>query len=124
MLDYHVIMDLLPVVATLFFQRRLAAPSSSTSGDATEKVENIHLSAVQSAILLGVGLQRKSVEDVEVSSSSPFTQLLSYISQGRAVPARFANPRPSREGDAQDHETFGRYPEGGYCQGSGTSIRS
>jgi len=60
MLDYHVIADLLPVVAGQVFERRLV----NTDG------ENLHLSAVQSAILMGVGLQRKSVEDVEVSTRS------------------------------------------------------
>lgn len=54
-LDYHVILDLMPVIANLFFQRRL------------DGKEAIHLSAVQSAILLGMGLQRKNVEDVEVT---------------------------------------------------------
>ena len=53
MLDYHVVMDLLPTVAGLYFQKRLG--------------EEVRLSAVQSSILLGVGLQRKSIEEVEVS---------------------------------------------------------
>ena len=52
-LDYHVILDLLPTIATLYFDRRL--------GD-------VRLHAVQSGILLALGLQRKSIEDVEVGS--------------------------------------------------------
>lgn len=52
MLDYHVILDLMPTVAGLYFQKRLG--------------EEVRLTAVQSAILLAVGLQRKSVEEVEV----------------------------------------------------------
>lgn len=55
MLDYHVILDLMPIVAGLYFLRRLG--------------EDVKLTAVQSAILLAVGLQRKSVEDVEVRHS-------------------------------------------------------
>lgn len=55
MLDYHVILDLMPIVAGLYFLRRLG--------------EEVKLTAVQSAILLAVGLQRKSVEDVEVRHS-------------------------------------------------------
>jgi N-acetyltransferase 10 len=51
-LDYHVVLDLLPTVATLYFDRRLGS--------------DVRLSAVQSAILLGLGLQRKSIEEVEV----------------------------------------------------------
>ena len=42
MLDYHVILDLVPTIATLFFERRLIG---------TGEDENVHLSAVQSAIL-------------------------------------------------------------------------
>lgn len=56
MLDYHVIADLLPLVAGLVFERRLLSSDGAP----------VHLSAVQNAILMGVGLQRKSVEDVEV----------------------------------------------------------
>ena len=52
MLDYHVIMDLLPTVAMLYFERRLGP--------------DMRLSAVQSSILLSLGLQRKNIEDVEV----------------------------------------------------------
>ena len=54
MLDYHVIMDLLPTIASLFFEKRLG--------------DDVHLSAVQSSILLALGAQRKSIEEVEVSS--------------------------------------------------------
>lgn len=56
MLDYHVIMDLLPTIASLFFEKRLG--------------DNVHLSAVQSSILLALGAQRKSIEEVEVSARS------------------------------------------------------
>ena len=51
-LDYHVILDLLPTVASLYFEKRLG--------------EDVHLSAVQSSILLALGSQRKSIEEVEV----------------------------------------------------------
>jgi tRNA(Met) C34 N-acetyltransferase TmcA len=53
-LDYHVILDLLPTVAMLYFEERFG--------------EGVRLSAIQSSILLGMGLQRKSVEEVEVRS--------------------------------------------------------
>jgi N-acetyltransferase 10 len=52
LLDYHVILDLLPTVATLYFEKRLG--------------EEVRLSAIQSSLLLGMGLQRKSIEVVEV----------------------------------------------------------
>jgi N-acetyltransferase 10 len=53
MLDYHVVLDLLPTIASLFFEKRLG--------------DEVRLSAVQSSILLALGLQRKSIEEVEVS---------------------------------------------------------
>ena len=59
MLDYHVVLDLLPIIASLFFEKRLG--------------DEVRLSAVQSSILLALGLQRKTVEEVEVSNT---TQLL------------------------------------------------
>lgn len=52
MLDYHVILDLLPTAASLYFEKRLG--------------DEVHLSAVQSSILLALGLQRKTIEEVEV----------------------------------------------------------
>jgi len=52
MLDYHVVLDMLPTIASLYFEKRLG--------------QEIKLSAVQSSVLLAVGLQRKTVEEVEV----------------------------------------------------------
>lgn len=56
MLDYHVILDLLPTLSALYFSQRFP--------------EDIKLSGVQSSILLALGLQRKPVEDIEVSLQS------------------------------------------------------
>ncbi len=57
MLDYHVILDLMPTTAGLYFQKRLGG--------------EVRLTAVQSAILLAVGLQRKTIEEVEVRGVAP-----------------------------------------------------
>lgn len=54
MLDYHVILDLLPTLSALYFSQRFP--------------EDVKLSGVQSSILLALGLQRKPVEDIEVCS--------------------------------------------------------
>ena len=62
MLDYHVILDLMPTVATLYFQKRLGSSRVSDDGKGV-----LRLTAVQSSILLALGLQRKSFEDLEVS---------------------------------------------------------
>lgn len=64
-LDYHVILDLVPSLAHLFFEKRLG-PS-------------VHLSAVQSAILLAVGLQRKQIEEVEGELGVPVSQVLALF---------------------------------------------
>ena len=81
MLDYHVILDLLPNVATLYFERRLG--------------QELRLSAVQSSILLALGNQRKAIEDIEVcvfiyilkfpSNWSSQNELQVPVSQGLAL---------------------------------------
>lgn len=65
MLDYHVILDLLPSVASLYFQERLG--------------EDDKLSVVQSSILLALGLQRKTVEEVEKELHLPVSQILAMF---------------------------------------------
>jgi N-acetyltransferase 10 len=62
MLDYHAILDLVPTISTLFFEKRL-------HGSGEEK--DVSLSPVQSAILLGLGLQRKEIEEIEASHFIP-----------------------------------------------------
>ncbi|KAI0315366.1 tRNA binding domain-containing protein [Amylostereum chailletii] len=64
-LDYHVILDLLPTVAALYFEHR---PGDETC-----------LSAIQSSILLGMELQRKSMEEVESELQLPVSQALALF---------------------------------------------
>jgi N-acetyltransferase 10 len=66
MVDYHLIMDLIPTLATLFFQHRF--PESN-------------LSYVQAAVLLGVGLQRKTVDEVSTELNTPTHQLLALFNK-------------------------------------------
>ena len=73
MLDYHVILDLVPTIASLYFTHRL---SSSSSAPASPPVK---LSGVQSAILLAIGLQRKSLDDVEKELGLSASQLLAMF---------------------------------------------
>lgn len=65
MLDYHVILDMIPQIALLQFTGRLA-PAISVTG-------------VQSALLLAIGLQRKVLEDVEKELGLPASQLLAMF---------------------------------------------
>lgn len=66
MLDYHVILDLLPNLAALYFEGRF---------EATE----LRLSGLQSSILLALGLQRKSIEAVEAELNLPVSQALALF---------------------------------------------
>ncbi|OCF39330.1 N-acetyltransferase 10 [Kwoniella heveanensis CBS 569] len=64
MLDYHVVLDLVPTIANLFFAKKL--------GECT-------LAAAQQAILLALGLQRKSVEALETELGLTPTQTLALF---------------------------------------------
>lgn len=66
MLDYHVILDLLPSLATLYFQGRFSTYDCKLTG-------------VQSSILLALGLQRKEIEDVEKELKLPVAQSLALF---------------------------------------------
>jgi N-acetyltransferase 10 len=97
MLDYHVILDLLPAVAALYFEKRLG--------------EDVRVSAVQSAILLALGMQRKTIEDVEVRVPAPAScarELTPWA--GRAAAPRRAGARALHEGHAQDQQAPHGHP--------------
>ncbi|XP_030056626.1 RNA cytidine acetyltransferase [Microcaecilia unicolor] len=66
MVDYHLIMDLIPAVSKLFFLQQL---------------EPISLSAAQSALLLGIGLQHKSLEQLEKEIELPTSQLMGLFNR-------------------------------------------
>ncbi|KAG8728752.1 hypothetical protein FRC12_021522, partial [Ceratobasidium sp. 428] len=65
LIDYHVILDLLPTLATLYFTRRLGP--------------EVKLNAIQSSIMLSLGLQRKTVEEVESELDIPVNQALALF---------------------------------------------
>ncbi|MCJ1436134.1 killer toxin resistant protein [Xylographa pallens] len=76
MLDYHVILDMIPTIAILYFSGRLKTA--------------IKLSGVQSAILLAIGLQRKILEDVEKELGLHASQLLAmFVKVVRKVSSHF-----------------------------------
>ena len=76
MLDYHVILDMIPTIAILHFSSRLKPA--------------IKLSGVQSAILVAIGLQRKELEDVEKELGLHASQLLAmFVKVVRKVSAYF-----------------------------------
>lgn len=64
MVDYHLVLDLVPALALLFFGKRLP---------------DLGLSAAQQAILLAMGLQRKSLETLENELGAPAHQILALF---------------------------------------------
>ncbi|XP_078405701.1 RNA cytidine acetyltransferase [Cetorhinus maximus] len=66
MVDYHLIMDMMPTISQLYFLNQL--------GD-------ISLSVAQSAMLLGIGLQHKSVDQLEKEIDLPSSQLMGLFNR-------------------------------------------
>lgn len=62
LVDYHLIVDLLPAVARLYFQRKF--------------MDEVSLSLAQSSILLSIGLQHKTVDQISKELDLPASQVL------------------------------------------------
>jgi N-acetyltransferase 10 len=67
LVDYHLVIDLVPEMARLYFVNKLGA--------------DLSLSLVQAAILAGIGLQRKSIEELEKELQLPPNQLLAMFNK-------------------------------------------
>jgi N-acetyltransferase 10 len=67
LLDYHVILDLVPAISRLYYLNML---------------QGVDLSAVQGAIFVGLGLQKKSVDDLEGDLKLAVSQLLALFAKG------------------------------------------
>ena len=67
LVDYHLVIDLVPEIARLYFINKLG--------------EDFSLSLVQAAILIAMGLQRKSVEDLEKELQLPPNQVLALFNK-------------------------------------------
>lgn len=65
MVDYHLIVDLLPAIGRLYFLGQL----------------DVHFSAVQSGMLLAMALQHKTVDDLEKELDLPASQLLGLFNR-------------------------------------------
>jgi N-acetyltransferase 10 len=78
MLDYHVILDLIPTLANLYFTGRIKG--------------SIKLTGVQQCILLSIGLQRKDMDAVSQELSLPSSQLLAmFIKILRKITTHFSS---------------------------------
>lgn len=67
MIEHHVIMDLVPLLSTLYFSRKLGSECT--------------LSAAQQAILLALGLQRKPIEALEGELGLTPSQVLALFAK-------------------------------------------
>ena len=67
LVDYHLVIDLVPEIAKLYFTNKLG--------------DDFSLSLVQAAILIGMGLQHKSIEDLEKELQLPPNQLLAMFNK-------------------------------------------
>lgn len=77
MLDYHVILDLLPTIAQLYFTGKLK--------------QGVSLSGIQKGIVMAIGLQRKDFEGASQDLTVPAPQLMAmFIKVLRKVTAHFA----------------------------------
>ena len=76
MLDYHLVLDMIPQIASFYFLGRLSPVVS--------------LTGVQSSILLALGLQRKVLEDIEKELNLPVSQLLAmFVKTARKISSFF-----------------------------------
>ncbi|TKA28205.1 RNA cytidine acetyltransferase [Salinomyces thailandicus] len=104
MLDYHVILDLMPSVAQLYFSGRM------------RNENGIRLSGVQQALLCAIGLQRKVLEDLEKELGLATSQLLAmFVKVMRKVSMHFrqlqegaiAKTMPEAERKPASHDANG-----------------
>lgn len=65
LVDYHLILDLVPALAKLFYSNRLP----------------MQLTVVQMALLSGIGLQYKTIEQLESELNLPQSQLLALFNK-------------------------------------------
>ncbi|PWY87006.1 putative nucleolar ATPase Kre33 [Aspergillus heteromorphus CBS 117.55] len=78
LLDYHVILDMVPTIAEYYFSGRLNG--------------KVSLSGVQQSILLAIGLQHKNLDALEKELSLPSSQLLAmFLKIVRKMSTHFRN---------------------------------
>ncbi|KAG1944690.1 RNA cytidine acetyltransferase [Pimephales promelas] len=86
MVDYHLIMDMIPIIARMYFLKQLG---------------NIGLSVAQSALLLGIGLQHKSVDELEKAIDLPASQLMGLFNRVIRKVVQFFNTLQEKAVEAE-----------------------
>ncbi|KAK9326295.1 GNAT acetyltransferase 2-domain-containing protein [Lipomyces orientalis] len=100
LLDYHVIVDLLPPIAQLYFQNKLRTIISEGTEFQDREEEEVKLSAIQSTILLGIGLQKKDVTALEKELNLPSNQVLAMFAKSVRKISSFVRSILEREVEA------------------------
>ncbi|RLV95460.1 RNA cytidine acetyltransferase [Spathaspora sp. JA1] len=67
LLDYHVIVDMLPLIAQIYFSKK--------AGD------EVNLSSLQAAILLAIGLQHKDLDQISQELGLPVSQIMAMFAK-------------------------------------------
>jgi len=82
MVDHHLVADLVPTLARLFFLGHLNGPpgggkpgANKPGGGGGVAEEGLSLSMVQKALLLGMGLQSRDVDRVAAELTLPTSQV-------------------------------------------------
>ena len=100
MLDYHVILDMIPTIANLYFLGRLQ-PAVTVHG-------------LQQSTLLGIGLQRKVFEDLEKEYGVNASQLLSmFVKAVRKVSTHFRRLLEGAVAETMSQENVPVHSNGG-----------
>lgn len=83
MVEMSVVLDLLPTLAALYFNNRLRAVREDEAAasviDAPEEEEELRLSGLQSSLLLAIGLQRKTPDDISAELRLPLQQAMALF---------------------------------------------
>lgn len=82
LVDHHLVTDLLPRIADKFFFGNSTKSGSTDNDDEGESSgKEISLSALQQALLVGLGFQMKTVDELAIEFNLPPTQLLAMMNK-------------------------------------------
>lgn len=83
MVDHHMIMDMIPILAQLLFMGRFnnSLATGVKAVNANEDTSSLRFSNLQVAILLAMGLQHKTVDEICTELDLPSNQVLAFFNK-------------------------------------------
>ena len=102
LLDYHVIIDLVPVLAKLYFLEALRGDDEEGEGQRNV----LKLTAVQASIFIAIGLQKKTVEQVEIDLGIAVSQILALFAKAVRKCSMYLESLVEKKEKAQVEKTF------------------